>query len=138
MEFSLVFDSLWGMRKKTKFLDKERGKFEEFFYLKRAPYLSKKVHKKFGKNFPPKKCHIFCKMQTIFDPPNNFYCIFMHQFFSDIKFCIFFQFLRPILAQKNLHFRLVNSLFSLSVFLARNSLSSNSLIPWFLMRKCHA
>ena len=60
-------------------------KIRGFFYLKRAPNLSKKVHKKFAKFFPPKKCHIFCKRHTIFDPPNNFYCIFMHQYFSMLK-----------------------------------------------------
>ena len=31
--------------------------------------------------FSPKKSHIFGERRTIFDPPNNFYCIFMHKFF---------------------------------------------------------
>ena len=37
-----------------------------------------------------KKCHIFGKKRTIFDPPNNYYCIFMHKFFGDVKFSKFF------------------------------------------------
>ena len=36
--------------------------------------------------FFPKKSHIFGKRRTIFDPPNNFYCIFIHEFFGDAKF----------------------------------------------------
>merc|ERR1711994_259791 len=36
--------------------------------------------------FFPKKSHIFGKRRTIFDSPNNFYCIFIHEFFGDAKF----------------------------------------------------
>ena len=36
--------------------------------------------------FFPKKSHIFGKRRTIFNPPNNFYCIFIHKCFGDAKF----------------------------------------------------
>ena len=48
--------------------------------LKGAPNLVKK-HTKRCTIFCPKKRHIFGKRRTIFDPSNNFYCIFMHKFF---------------------------------------------------------
>ena len=58
-----------------------------------SKFLSSKAHriwpkvaqKGAQKNFL-KKSHIFGKRRTIFDPPNNFYCIFIHEFFGDAKF----------------------------------------------------
>ena len=50
----------------------------------------------------PKKSHIFGKRRTIFDPPNNFYCIFIHEFFGDAKF-----------KKKNLKFFIFSGFFSI-------------------------
>ena len=52
--------------------------------------------------FSPKKSHIFGKRRTIFDPPNNFYCIFIHEFFGDAKF-----------KKKNLKFFIFSGFFSI-------------------------
>ena len=74
--------------------------FPTYFFTSKEHLICPKSAQKNAKFYSPKKCHIFCKRHTIFDPPNNYYCIFMHHFFFRYKIFHFFQFLRPILAKK--------------------------------------
>ena len=88
--------------------------------------LSKKWTKKGAQIFPKK---IFIFLEHNFLPLIQFLLHFYALIFFRYQIFQFFPSISSILASQNHFFILVNSLFSLSVFLVRNSLSWNSLIP---------
>ena len=67
---------------------REKCSFAEWLIIlnSKAHLIWPKSAQKGAQYFFPKKSHIFGKRRTIFDPPNNFYCIFIHEFFGDAKF----------------------------------------------------
>ena len=76
-----------------KFLVKELGKFKKFVRLHFYQFYPKSEEKR-RTNISKKDLHI---LETQFD----FYCIFMHEYFSDIKFWYFSPSKSSILALKN-------------------------------------
>ena len=101
--------------------------FPTYFFTSKEHLICPKSAQKRCTNFFPKNPHIFGKRHTIFIA---FLCI---NFFQISNFAIFFQFSKffSIFFPKKVFFRPVNSSFSSSVFLVRNSSSSNSSIPRF-------
>ena len=79
-----------------KFLVEEQGKFKEFLSLHFYQIYPKSEEKgeQISQKNPP------YSWDTIFNPPFNFYCIFMHKYFSDSKFWYFFPSKSSILALK--------------------------------------
>ena len=87
----------------------QRLKWSEFLIIlnSKAHLIWPKSAQKGAQYFFPKKSHIFGKRRTIFDPPNNFYCIFIHEFFGDLKnlkIFIFYKFFFFILSYKGLFY----------------------------------
>ena len=113
------------MRKKMKFLVKEWGKFKEYSYL-HFYVIIQKVDKKGCTKFS-KKISIF--LEHNFWPFIQFLLNFYALMFFRHQILPFFSFQKLKSSHTISFFILFNSLFSLSVFLVRNSLSWNSLIP---------
>ena len=82
--------------KKWNSLSRNEENSRNFFTSNEHLIYPKKCTKNLQKFFLQKSAIFFVK-GTQFSTPQT---IFMHKFFSDIKFCIFLQFLRPILAKK--------------------------------------
>ena len=108
--------------------------FPTYFFTSKEHLICPKSAQKRCTNFFPKKPHIFGKRHTIFDPPKQFLLHFYALIFFRYQILqFFFQFSKffSIFFPKKVFFRPVNSSFSSSVFLVRNSSSSNSSIPRF-------
>ena len=101
--------------------------FPTYFFTSKEHLICPKSAQKRCTNFFPKKPHIFGKRHTIFIA---FLCINFFQISYFAFFSIFYSFF-SIFFPKMVFFRPVNSSFSSSVFLVRNSSSSNSSIPRF-------
>ena len=126
MSFFSVFNFSWETRKTNVISREKTRKVREIFYLKEAPNLSKKVHKKFAKTLSQKST-IFLVKGTQFLTPKQFLLHFYALIFFRCQimqfFCCFFLYFLP---KKKVFFRPVNFSFFSPYFLVRNFSSSNS------------
>ena len=82
----LKFESVKKQRRHSSEITKQKLSGWSKFLSSKAHWIWPKVAQKGAQKKFLKKSHIFGKRRTIFDPPNNFYCIFIHKFFGVAKF----------------------------------------------------